>query len=150
MTMVSAAEEVEVKALLKKTREWLDVKGRWCVNEWAVVRNGITYGLSNREDLDEQDWTGYEVWDAKKQKDVSLADTKVFKACLIGALIVNNDYQDDEVVGLSIDMLAAKIHEKGWGDSTFVGADDIVATFNDKSKSKRKIIDLIDKVLKEN
>lgn len=150
----------EAKNLIARTIEWLQPKGRWAAG-WASIKNkeGKEYFVDEKWDMFGRGWEDQEeVIDEHFDESTGLyhyefdypwKGVEPEAACVLGALIINNDYKKDRVFEEAQIALAKLIHPKydSEEDYELETADNIVIDFNDQSPHKQRVMRLLRKAI---
>ena len=91
----------EARALIERTINWLTPKGRW-VKTWAKfrLRDGREIEIDEPEELYDRafhNYESYDGWDYDGERPLDEWKGDPTSSCLVGSLIINNNYQRDEV-----------------------------------------------------
>jgi hypothetical protein len=159
MTERTKSLSSEARSLIERTYHWLQPKNRWTKHAYAVFHgdNEHVLELDDEYDLIGKNWKNWEEEHdefyryEKDEYEYSTPFVNVeepTQACLIGSLIVNNDYHKDPVYDEAVNWL------NGLVDETKLKADDEyryaevdpetrLIYFNDKSPDRRRVMSLL-------
>jgi hypothetical protein len=159
MTALHESLSPEARSLIERTYEWLQPKDRWIKRAYAVIRGRDDWVLEMEDEysLIDKRWQSWEEevyeGDEYDYPDLLTPYEKVKEpdqACLIGALITNNNYEKDHVYEEAVVWLNSLV------DESKIKSDDGLApayyddnpevrliTFNDKSHDRRRVMNLL-------
>jgi hypothetical protein len=137
----------KTKNLLAKTLEDFRQKGKWAKGTYAVIVNGGRHSV-DRDELLDLPTMGYTEFAYDNSIVHPFNELEIAQSCLVGNLIVNNNFKADESYSNAIRALAEAI-EPGMVNGSY-GDDyleDVIITYNDSSSDKRRVVRLLENVL---
>lgn len=157
MTEHTTGLSPEARSLIQRTYEWLQPKGRWTKNAYAVIRGDDDHILAVEEEeyyLIGKGWQDFEeeVWDDDYQSVLQYTTPYAHvkepdQACLVGGLIINNDYTKDHVYEEAVVWLAQLVEKTKPAENerrpAYAEPEEKVITFNDRSPDRRRVLSLL-------